>query len=270
VAAPDEQPRGRRARLIDMSSTRPTPVVPRRRLLDGLVGAAVMLLVLVLLGVLVFLALSEPAGRADAPAPRPTAGGPPPSGGGSPGGAGVEAPTDLAAGEVWMGDVALESGTLATVDGVLQDVDARGVGVRTGPAGMTAASMVLDATVPFALVAEQIGEGVVVGAGPRGEATVARSAVLLGRRMDVSARGTVEVVEGRLVIEPTSIDVGGPSLLSGILAALVREAVTIEHTIDGIPEGMVLDDIAVQEDGFRARLVGEDVRLGPDDLTIAP
>ena len=72
--------------------------------------------------------------------------------------------------------------------------------VRTGPAGLTAASMVLDATVPFELVAEQIGEGVVVGAGPRGEATVERSAELLGRRLSVSARGTVEVVDGRLVI----------------------------------------------------------------------
>lgn len=107
--------------------------------------------------------------------------------------------------------------------------------VRTGPAGLTAASMVLDATVPFELVAEQIGEGVVVGAGPRGEATVERSAELLGRRLSVSARGTVEVVDGRLVIEPTSIDVGGGSFLSGVLAALVREAVTIEHTIQGIP-----------------------------------
>lgn len=233
-------------------------------------GAAVLLLVLVLLGVVAFLVITEPADGADAPAPRPTAGGPTEGGPGSAPDGEPEAPTDLADGEVWMGDVALEAGALATVDGVLHDVQAQGVGVRTGPSGLTAASMVLNATVPFELVAEQIGEGVVVGAGPQGEATVGRDTVLLGRRMAVSARGTVEVVAGRLVIEPTSIDVGGPTLLSGILAALVREAVTIEHTIDGIPEGMVLDDIAVQEDGFRARLVGQDVRLEPDDLAVAP
>lgn len=207
----------------------------RRRLLDGLVGAAVAVLVLVLVGVVGFLVLSEPAGRADGPSPRPTADGGPGEGPGERAGDAPSAPTDLSDGEVWMGDVALEAGSLATADGLLHDVQAEGVDVRTGPAGLTAASMVLDATVPFELVAEQIGEGVVVGAGPRGEATVERSAELLGRRLSVSARGTVEVVDGRLVIEPTSIDVGGGSFLSGVLAALVREAVTIEHTIQGIP-----------------------------------
>ncbi|WP_225752827.1 LmeA family phospholipid-binding protein [Actinotalea sp. Marseille-Q4924] len=242
----------------------------RRRLLDGLVGAAVTVLVLVLVGVVGFVVLSEPAGRADAPSPRPTAGGGHGGEPGEPAGEDPAAPTDLAEGEVWMGDVTLEAGSLATADGLLRDVRADGVDVRTGPAGLTAASMVLDATVPFELVAEQVGEGVVVGAGPRGEATVARSAELLGRRLSVSARGTVEVVEGRLVIEPTSIDVGGGSFLSGVLAALVREAVTIEHTIQGVPEGMVLDDVEVQDDGFRARLVGVDVSLAPGDLTRAP
>lgn len=241
----------------------------RRRLQDGLVGAGVLLLVLVLVGVVAFLAVSEPAGRAGDPLPRATAGGG--SSGGSPDGPTVPSPPrDLADGEVWLGDVALEAGSLATADGLLRDVRAEGVDVRTGPAGLTAASMVLDATVPFELVAEQIGQGVVVGAAPQGRATVARSAELLGRRVNVSATGTVEVVLGRLVIEPTAIDVGGPSILSGVLAALAREAVSIEHTIEGIPEGMVLDDVAVQADGFRARLVGTDVRLAPGDLAVAP
>lgn len=248
----------------------------RRRLLDGLVGAAVMLLVLVLVGVVAFLTLSEPAGSAAGP-DRPSADGGAArdrgtgaDGDGGSDGDGPPAPTDLAEGEVWLGDVALEAGALATADGVLRDVRADGVDVRTGPAGLTAATMVLDATVPFELVAEQVGDGVVVGPGPRGQATVARGVEVLGRRVDVSATGTVEVVRGRLVIEPTSIDVGGRSFLSGVLATIVREAVTIEHTIEGLPEGMVLDAVEVQEDGFRARLVGEDVRLAPGDLAGAP
>jgi hypothetical protein len=240
----------------------------RRRVRDGLVGAGLMLLLLALVGVVAFVMVSEPVGREDA-APSPPAADGGPEQPGRPDGA-ESAPTDLTEGEVWMAEVRLQAEALGTVDGVLRDVRATGVDVRTGPGGLTAASMVLDATVPFGLVAEQIGQGVEVGAGPRGEATVARSTVLLGRRVDVAARGTVEVVQGRLVIVPTSIDLGGPALLSGILAALVREAVTIEHTIEGIPEGMVLDDVEVQEDGFRARLVGEDVRLAPGDLAIAP
>ncbi|MDT0163960.1 LmeA family phospholipid-binding protein [Actinotalea sp. AC32] len=238
----------------------------RRRLLDGLVGAGVLLLVLVVVAVAVVVLISEPAGDAGAPSSPGVEEG---SGGGGSVGA-ASPPGDLAEGEVWLGDVALEAGALATADGVLHDVRADGVDVRTGPEGLTAASMVLDATVPFELVAEQVGDGVVVGAGPRGQATVTRGAELLGRRLDVSATGTVEVVRGRLVIEPTSIDVGGPAFLSDVLGTVVRELVTIEHEIEGLPEGMVLDDVEVQPDGFRARLVGEDVRLGPGDLAVAP
>lgn len=92
----------------------------RRRLLDGLVGAAVAVLVLVLVGVVGFLVLSEPAGRADGPSPRPTADGGP----GELAGDAPSAPTDLSDGEVWMGDVALEAGSLATADGLLHDVQA--------------------------------------------------------------------------------------------------------------------------------------------------
>jgi hypothetical protein len=39
--------------------------------------------------------------------------------------------------------------------------------------------------------------------------------------------------------------------------------VTIEQTVEGLPEGLVLRDVAVQDDGFRARLDGVDVRLAP-------
>ncbi|MBC7291335.1 MAG: LmeA family phospholipid-binding protein [Actinotalea sp.] len=226
-----------------------------------------MLLVLVVVGLVTFLVMTEPAGTGSVPSAGPTSGSGPdaPSAEPSP-----SPPTDLTAGEVWLGDVALEAGSLATVDGLLRDVRADGVDVRTGPAGLTAASMVLDATVPFELVAEQIGEGIVVGPAPRGEARVSRSTELLGRRLNVSATGTVTVVDGQLVVEPTAIDVGGPSLLSGVLAALAREAVTIAHEIEGLPEGMVLDDVVVQEDGFRARLVGDDVWLAPGALGVAP
>ena len=71
--------------------------------------------------------------------------------------------------------------------------------------------------------------------------------------------GTVEVVAGRLVVEPTSIDIGGPAFLADLLASIVREFVTIEHEIEGLPEGLVLQSVRVQDDGFRAHLEGSDV-----------
>ena len=46
------------------------------------------------------------------------------------------------------------------------------------------------------------------------------------------------------------------------VGAAVRELVTIRQPVEGVPEGLVLQEVAVQDDGFRARLSGTDVRLG--------
>jgi len=96
-----------------------------------------------------------------------------------------------------------------------------------------------------------------------GQAEVLRTLEVLGRELPVSATGTVEVQGGRLVVEPRTIDLGGPQLLSEGLAAVVRELVTITHDIEGLPDGLVLRDVEVRPAGFRARLSGEDVRLVP-------
>ncbi|WP_258061898.1 LmeA family phospholipid-binding protein [Arthrobacter sp. ZGTC412] len=96
-----------------------------------------------------------------------------------------------------------------------------------------------------------------------GQAMVVRTVEALGRELRVIATGTVEVEAGRLVVEPRSIDFGGPDFLSDATAAVVRRLVAIEHDIEGLPEGLVLQDVAVQGDGFRARLLGEDVQLVP-------
>jgi hypothetical protein len=85
----------------------------------------------------------------------------------------------------------------------------------------------------------------------------------LGRDIQVVATGTVKVEAGRLLVEPRAIDVGGPAFLAVVTAALVRGLVTIAHDIKGLPEGLVLEDVAVQGDGFRATLRGEDVKLVP-------
>lgn len=102
-----------------------------------------------------------------------------------------------------------------------------------------------------------------VSATDGGQAAVARTIEVLGRELRVTATGTVEVRAGKLVVEPRSIDVGGPEFLSDATAAVARSLVTIEHDIEGLPEGLVLQDVAVQGDGFRASLRGEDVKLVP-------
>lgn len=223
--------------------------------MDGLVGAGVAVLVVVLLLVVAVLVVTRPSGEPVA-GPSPSADADPPA---------TSPPDDLAAGDLWLGGLALDAGTLATPDGVLHDVVVTGEDVRTGAVGLVAGALTVEATVPFALVAEQIGPDVRVGpvAGSPDRAAVHRSFEGLGRVLDVEATGTVTVVAGRLVIEPRTIDVGGPAFVADAFGALARQLVTIEHEIEGIPDGLVLRDVTVQDDGFRAELRGSDVRIEP-------
>jgi hypothetical protein len=228
----------------------------RQRVRDGLVGAALAVAVLVVAVLVALWWLTRPAEPDASPAP-------PASTAASPDGRApaAEPPADLADDETWLGDLTLDAGTVVAAGSLLRDVQAVGRDVRTGPDGLLAGALSVDATVPFDVVAEQLGAGTTVRAAPGGQATVERTVRFAGRALDVVATGTVEVVDGRLVVEPRSVDIGGPDLLSDAIGGLVRRLSTIEHEVEGLPEGLVLQDVVVQEDGFRAALEGEDVRL---------
>ena len=234
-------------------------MMDRRRLKDGLIGAGIATGVIALALVVMVLVVTRPV--SDAPVARPSStGSAPPSGA-----VGDVPPTDLATGDLWLTGLSMDAGTLATPDGVLHDVVVTGDDVRTGAAGLQAGTLTVVATVPFELVAEQIGSDVAVGPvpGKSDQAAVYRSFEAAGRVLDVEATGTVLARDGLLVIEPRTIDVGGPAILAELFGALARRLVTIEHAIEGIPEGLVLTDLSVQDDGFRATLTGTDVRIAP-------
>ncbi|MBG6216331.1 hypothetical protein IWX75_000775 [Arthrobacter sp. CAN_A6] len=223
---------------------------------DWLIGATGMLLVLGVALAISWWVVSDPVGQGEAgPVPAPTVGAERLPGAGP--------PADLREDEVWLADLALDAGTVATAGSMLRDVRAVGQDVVTGPDGLVAARLAVDATVPFEVVADELGDGTEVRAADDGRATVVRTVEVLGRELRVVATGTVEVDAGRLVVEPRSIDFGGPDFLSDAVAGVVRRLVTIEHDIKGLPEGLVLQDVAVQGDGFRANLRGEDVELVP-------
>lgn len=228
----------------------------RTRVKDWLIGAAGMILVLAVTAAILWWAVSSPAGGGEAgPVPSPTGGvDRPPA---------AQPPADLGEGEVWLADLALDAGTVVTAGSTLRDVRAVGQDVVTGPDGLVAARLAVDATVPFEVVANEFGNGTEVRSADGGQAMVVRTVEVLGRELRVTATGTVEVEAGKLIVEPRSIDLGGPDFLSDATAAVVRRLVTIEHSIEGLPEGLVLQDVAVQGDGFRATLRGEDIKLVP-------
>ncbi len=233
-----------------------------RRARDRLVGAAIALAAVLLLAVGAVVALawsvSDPVDDTT-PGPRPTSDA---GGSGTGGGSAAQPPSDLAPGETWLGDLVLDAGTVLTTDATLRDVEAVGQDVRSGPGGTVVGRLAVEATVPFEVVAVELGEGAVVRPAADGQASVTREVEVGGRSFTVVATGTVEVVGGLVVVEPQAVDVGGPAFLAEAVAALARELVTIEQEVEGLPEGLVLREVVVGEDGFRATLDGEDVALG--------
>lgn len=215
-----------------------------------LAGVGSTLAVLALLLVVVLFSLGS--GGGGTPAPSPTA-------------SGSEAPTrpaDLAAEETWLGSVDLRSADVVSADGDLADVVAKGTGVRFSPKGLRAQRLDVDATVPFATVARQVGDDTRVFPAGGGLAGIERKVTLLGRDVTVRATGTVRADGGQLLIEPETVDLGGPSFLDSAASALARALVTIRQPVQGVPEGLSLTSVRVVDDGFAARLTGTDVTFG--------
>jgi hypothetical protein len=170
------------------------------------------------------------------------------------------APSSVAEGETWLGDVDLSSSSVLTSDGPLSDVRATGAGVRLTAEGLRAQRLDIGAVLPFATAARQIGDVELYAAG-NGRAGVRRTASILGRDLAIRAIGTVRAVDGQLVIEPEAVDLGGPSLVDTALSAAARRFVTIRHTVTGLPAGVRLTGVSVEQDGFRATLAGSGVVL---------
>ena len=212
-----------------------------------LLGVGTTLAVLVV-GVFVLLLLLGSGGGDAVAVPSPTASGPAPG-----------QPDDLEPDETWLGSVELRSQDVVSADAELADVVASGSGVRFSPEGLRADRLDIDATIPFDTVAEQVGDGVRIYPAGGGLAGIERQVTLLGRDVTVSATGTVVADGGQLLIEPETIDLGGPAFLDSAASALARNLVTIREDVPGVPEGMALTDVEVTDAGFDASLSGTDV-----------
>lgn len=211
-------------------------------------GLGTGLLVAVLAVIALLLLISSPSGGDPGGAPPPTS--PTPA-----------VTTPPAPGETRLADVELSSSDVVTADGPLRDVRAVGSGVVLDEDGLTADRLDIEATLPFGTAAEQIGDGVELFAA--GELTgLRRSIEFLGRTVDIEATGRVSAQDGRLVIEPETVDLGSADWIDQVASAAVRSLITIRHTVTGIPEGMRLEAVQVQPDGFRVDLTGTDVRIG--------
>ena len=215
------------------------------------VGVTLAALALALVVLVLSLGSGAPSGAGPSTSPRPSA---------SPGAA--QRPADLADDETWLGAVDLRSQDVVSAQGDLVDVVATGSGVRFSRDGLRAQRLDIDATIPFATVAKQVGPGVTVYDAGNGKTGVERKVTILGRDLTVKATGTVSADGGQLLIEPETVDLGGPSFLDTAASTLARSLVTIRQDVPGVPTGMSLTAVEPTPQGFDAQLSGTDVVVG--------
>lgn len=238
----------------------PTPHRFRRpwgpRLLDAALGALVMLLVVVLAGWVLWNSLSTPVGESTRP-PSATSPNDPsrvPQGELAP-------PDGLPEDQLWLGNVSISSRSLIAAATPLHDVQGSGRNIISGKDGIRAEWVRLTGTVPFDVVATEMGPDTSLERVGQSEVRVLRTIELLGRTIDAVATGTVHVVEGRLVMEPVNVRIIGAGFLDSVLTELAKRYVNIAHEIEGLPEGLVLQHVSIVRGGFRATLEGTDVLL---------
>jgi hypothetical protein len=217
-----------------------------KRFLLGFV-TALALVVIVVTGLLLSLGRTSGSAAPPASAGTPTAAPTPPK--------------DLPKGATWLERVDLTSSAVVTADGALQDVRAIGSDVRLDKTGLVAGRLSIDAIVPFASAAAQVGNGAKLYAVSGGRAGITETLSLLGRDVPVTAIGRVSADHGELLIEPEQVDLGGPSWLNSGLSALARAAVTIRQPVQGVPQGMRLTKVSVTSAGFRAHLEGASIHI---------
>lgn len=162
----------------------------------------------------------------------------------------------------------LALGRLEGVDGFFISPEAQLENVRLSAqdvviAGsqVTMGSVAVDGIVPFSAVAEQVGPGTRVEAAGDGLARVRRTVEVLGRDVDVSATGRVRAEDGQVVVVPQRVEVGGPPWVEDFLGGAVRNLVTIREDVEGLPEGLTLQNVEVVDRGFQVHLTGRDVQF---------
>jgi hypothetical protein len=215
------------------------------------VGATLAVIALVLVVLVFSLGSGASSATGSTASPRPT------------GSATVaQQPADLKEDETWLGAVDLRSQDVVSAKGSLVDVVAKGSGVRFSQKGLQAQTLDIDATIPFTTVAEQVGQGVTVYDAGNGKTGVERQVTILGRDLTLKATGTVTADGGQLLIEPETVDFGGPSFLDAAASTLARSLATIRQDVPGVPTGMSLTAVEVTPQGFDAQLSGTDVVVG--------
>lgn len=225
---------------------------PRRRVLDGVIGATVLLLVQVVVLAAAWFWVSSPgaapsAGSGQQPAgdaPSPTAA--------------AQPPANLPRDQSWLSDLHAEGSSVVVHGTRLTDVQLSLGDVQTTSAGVQVGSLSATGTVPMADVEALAGSGTRLEYVDADHVRVTREVSFVGRNATATGVATVEPDGQALVITPTSIELPGFGQLG--LSAM-RSLLAVRQPVHGLPAGVTIRSTQVQPDGLRIELVGSDVAI---------
>lgn len=120
-------------------------------------------------------------------------------------------------------------------------------------------------SVPYATVAEQIGDGVTV-AGDGNAVTVTETFTVLGQSFPVSGTGEVTVLgPQRLGVTVTALDLGGVEIPESLLDQF-RDQLSFTYELSPLPFGLTVTDARATADGFDITAEATDTVIDPDDI----
>lgn len=169
------------------------------------------------------------------------------------------APAPLQGDDFWAHGVDLTAPRVRTARGDLLDVRVVAGGAGATDKGMQGRNVGVDATLPFATVEKQIGQGIRLRSAPGGRVVADANVRVLGRDLPIEAIGAVSAEEGLLTVRPIRLRVADSGFFDAVLGEVARRTLTISQPVPGLPEGLALQTITVRNDGFRVHVVGKDV-----------
>jgi hypothetical protein len=117
-------------------------------------------------------------------------------------------------------------------------------------------------TIAYAEVLRRVGQsGLRLSSAGSGAFQLRREVTVLGRSVEVVARGRVEANGNRLRVTPKSLQLAGGGAVDDRLGQLLANRFTISYRLRDLPEGIQIDKIAPAENGFVVDVSGRDVRL---------
>lgn len=165
-------------------------------------------------------------------------------------------PADLAAGEAWLPDVTFSTARLLSDTLDLREVRVNGSGARAASDGTIRADRLdVDAVMTFDAVERQVGNGLQLAPAGNGLVRATQPMSILGRSVNVTADAVVRPDGDRIVIEPQHVQGAGP------LDGLVGRMPGITRPVEGLPAGMRLTEVRVEDQGFRVHATGSNVTI---------